>query len=309
MENVTALNDHAAAARPTSAVKTFENRRQEIQRKERLTGLVTIGLLTILFLWSFGVSEFFDGNRGADPLARMGRFLQLMNPNLRGEVLFEDSSTSGSLASWFYAMPLWLPALWQTLAIAIFSSVIGALIAIPVSMLASRNLVKQQMVCMVVRRILEAIRTLPDIIVALILVAAFGIGPLAGVITLSLSTIGRLGKLYSEVNENADMKVLESIRGCGGGWWQQIRYGLVPQAAPGYASYALLKFEGNIGGAAALGIVGAGGIGIELSRAITYTQFSDYLAILLMITILIFITDMVSEAIRHRLIGIQGGAI
>ena len=82
---------------------------------------------------------------------------------------------------------------------------------------------------------------------------------------------------------------------------------MIPQTAPDYASYALLKFEGNISGAAALGIVGAGGIGIELSRAITYTQFADYLAILLMITVLIFITDMLSEAIRHRLIGLRGG--
>ncbi len=309
MENVTAISSVQSGMGAAAVVKRFETRRSEIQRAERLSGLITIAVLSILFLWSFGVSEFFDGNRGADPLARIGRFLQLMNPNLQGDVLFEDSATSGSFASWFYAMPLWLPALWQTLAIAIFSSVLGSIIAIPVSMVASRNLISVPIVYGAVRRVLEAIRTLPDIIVALILVAAFGIGPLAGVITLTLSTVGRLGKLYSEVNESVDMKIPEAIKASGGGWWQQIRYGLVPQAAPGYASYALLKLEGNIGGAAALGIVGAGGIGIELARAITYTQFSDYLAILLMITVLIFLTDMLSEAIRHRLIGVQGGYV
>jgi len=309
MSEASVMTKPILVASSDPAVAKFEKRRHEIRRSERLSIFISIGLLTVLFVWSFSVSEFFDPNRGADPLARMGQFLQRMNPNLKAEVLFENSATPGSLSSWFYALPLWLPALWQTLAIAIFSSVVGAILAVPVAMMASRNLVPFPIVCGLVRRVLEAIRTLPDIIVALILVAAFGIGPLAGVITLSLSTIGRLGKLYSEINENADMRVLEAIKAGGGGWWQQIRYGLIPQAAPGYASYALLKFEGNIGGAAALGIVGAGGIGIELSRAITYTQFSDYLAILLMITVLIFITDMLSEAIRHRLIGVQGGVV
>lgn len=302
-------NANTYGATAGDAVQSFEDRRLAKKRRDRFTLFVAYAVLTALFLWSFTVSELFGSNRGADPLARMGLFLQQMNPDLRAEVLFEGSATQGSLASWFYAMPLWGPALWQTLAMAIFSSVIGAVVAVPVGLLASRNLIPVPIVCQSVRRVLEAIRTLPDIIVALILVAAFGIGPLAGVITLSLSTIGRLGKLYSEINENADMKVLESIRACGGGWWHQIRYGLFPQTAPAYASYALLKFEGNIGAAAALGIVGAGGIGIELSRAITYIQFADYLAIFLMITVLIFVIDMVSEAIRHRLIGGQGGLV
>ncbi|MEM9989881.1 MAG: ABC transporter permease subunit, partial [Pseudomonadota bacterium] len=188
---------------------------------------------------------------------------------------------------------------------AIFATILGAFISIPAALLCSRNLVPYAPLRAGVRRTLEAIRTLPDIIVAMILVAAFGIGPLAGVITIVLSTVGRLGKLFSEINENADMRQLEGIRSSGGNWWDQIRYGLFPQVAPGYASYAMLKFEGNISAAAALGIVGAGGIGIELARAITYTQFTDYLAILLMMTVLIFAIDIASEAIRHRLIGVK----
>lgn len=290
-----------------SVLSSFEQQRAQKKRQDRIVLSVSFLVLSALFVWSFSVSQLFSSNAGLDPLARIGQFLQQMNPNLRADVLFDDSATQGSLASWFYAMPLWLPALWQTLAMAIFASVVGAVVAVPVGVIASRNLVSIPFLCPVTRRVLEAIRTLPDIIVALILVAAFGIGPLAGVITLSLSTVGRLGKLYSEINENVDMRIPEAIKACGGTWWQQMRYGVIPQAAPGYASYALLKFEGNIGGAAALGIVGAGGIGIELSRAITYIQFADYLAIFLMITFLIFLTDMASELIRHRLIGVKGG--
>ena len=255
------------------AVSSFDDQRLLRRRQKRLGFVVAFVVLTALFIWSFHVSQVFGSNVGVDPLARIGRFLQLMNPNLQADSLFADSRTPGSFASWYYAMPLWGPALWQTLAMAIFSSVIGSVLAVPVGLLASRNLIPYPWVCQPVRRILEAIRTLPDIIVALILVAAFGIGPLAGVITLSLSTVGRLGKLYSEINESADMKVLESIRACGGTWWQQVRYGLLPQSAPAYASYALLKFEGNIGAAAALGIVGAGGIGIELKVAMDLFNF------------------------------------
>ncbi|MDO9246304.1 MAG: phosphonate ABC transporter, permease protein PhnE, partial [Phenylobacterium sp.] len=85
---------------------------------------------------------------------------------------------------------------------------------------------------------------------------------------------------------------------------RKIRIGVVPQVLPNYASYALIRLEGNVAAAAALGIVGAGGIGIELQRAITYTEFDTYLAILLLIVGMIFLIDMASEAIRHRLIGL-----
>jgi phosphonate transport system permease protein len=155
-----------------------------------------------------------------------------------------------------------------------------------------------------VRRTLEAIRTLPDLVLALILVAAFGAGPLAGVITLAISTMGSLGKLFSEINEEVDPRQLEGMRASGAGYAAMIRYGVVPQVLPNYTSYALIRLEGNLAGAAALGIVGAGGIGIELQRAITYTEFDTYLAILLLIVGMIFLIDIASEAIRHRLIGL-----
>jgi phosphonate transport system permease protein len=100
------------------------------------------------------------------------------------------------------------------------------------------------------------------------------------------------------------MRQVEAIRATGGGWWTQMRFGVLPQVLANHASYALLRLELNVGGAAALGIVGAGGIGIELSRAITFTQFDTYLALLLMIVGLIFVIDILSEDVRHRLLGL-----
>jgi phosphonate transport system permease protein len=156
-----------------------------------------------------------------------------------------------------------------------------------------------------VRRTLEIIRTLPDLIVALILVAAFGVGPLPGVIAIAFGTTASLGKLFSEVNETIDWRPVEAIKAAGGGWWAQVRFGVVPQVLPNHASYALMRLEVNVGAAAALGVVGAGGIGIELSRAITYTEFDTYLALLILIVGLIFLIDIGSELVRHNLIGLE----
>jgi phosphonate transport system permease protein len=117
-----------------------------------------------------------------------------------------------------------------------------------------------------------------------------------------------LGKLYSEANEAADMRPVEAVKAVGGSWWAQVRFGILPQVLPHYASYGLLRLEINVGGAAALGVVGAGGIGIELSRAITYTEFDTYFALLILIIGLIILIDLVSEAIRHRLIGLEATA-
>ena len=298
------------SASETSLVSNFELERRAMLRRRHIWTAFGFVVFGALFLWSFTISEFFGNDSTAEWMSRMATFVDRLNPNLQADTFFQDAETQGSFLSWYYGWRIWLAALWETLQIAIVSSALGAFLSVPVAFLTSRNLMPIASVRFVVRRILEAIRTLPDLIVALILVAAFGIGPLAGVITITLSTIGRLGKLYSEVNENADMRELEAVKASGGGWWQQVRYGIVPQVAPNYASYAMLKFEGNIGAAAALGIVGAGGIGIELSRAITYTLYTDYLAILLLITLMIFAIDMLSEHIRHRLIGVtQSSAV
>lgn len=293
-----------------SVVAAFETERTSILRRRRMGYAVAFLGVGATFLWSFTVSQIIGTPHSSDPLSRLGDFLARMNPNLKTETLLEDATTPGSFLSWFYGWRIWFDALWETLQIAIISSVLGAALAVPVAMMMSRNLMPISSVRFVLRRTLEAIRTLPDLIVALILVAAFGVGPLAGIITITLSTTARLGKLYSEVNENADMRQMEGVKAAGASWWSQVRYGIFPQVVPNYASYAMLKFEGNIGAAAALGIIGAGGIGIELSRAITYTLFADYLAILLLMTCMIFVIDMASEWIRHRLIGVSAsGAI
>lgn len=287
-----------------TAVEDFEALRRRTLRRQRLQALAGLLIFSAVLLVSFQRSQFFSSDIGGDPLGRIGTFLSRMIPDLEPQALAADSRTKGSLAWWFYDLPVWLKLGWQTVEMAIVATVLGAVGGLVASFLCARNLMPFAPVRFAVRRTLEAIRTLPDLILALILVAAFGVGPLAGVITLAISTVGSLGKLFAEINEEVDPRQLEAMEAAGVGPLSRIRYGVIPQVLPNYASYALIRLEGNLAGAAALGIVGAGGIGLELQRAITYTEFDTYLAILLLIIFMIFIIDIGSEALRHKLIGL-----
>lgn len=288
----------------TAAVEVFEQERRRVLRRRHAEALIGLLAFSALLALAFQRSEFFSADIGGDPLGRIGEFLARMVPDLKAEALLEDRQARGSLAWWYYDLPLWLRTGWQTVEMALIATTAGAAAACFAGFACARNLMPLAPVRFVVRRTLELIRTLPDLIVALILVAAFGVGPLAGVITLALSTFGSLGKLFAEVNEEVDPRPLEALEASGAGLARKIRYGVLPQVLPNYASYALLRLEGNVAAAAALGIVGAGGIGVELQRAITYTEFDTYLAILLLIVAMIFLIDIGSEQIRHRLIGL-----
>jgi phosphonate transport system permease protein len=291
------------AVRPDAAT-AFEAERRGLLLRWRLETLFWLILFSALLFVSLRASDFFAPASGGDPLARMGDFLNRMLPDLKAEALFENRATPGSFASWYYDVPLWLAAAWETVQMAVVGTAFGAAFALVLSFFASHRLTANPFVRHAVRRFLDVLRALPDLVLAIILAAAFGVGAVAGVLTIIISTTGSLGKLFSEANDNADLRQVEAMKATGAGWTAQMRYGVLPQVLPNHASYALLRLEGNLALAAALGIVGAGGIGIELQRAITYTEFDTYLAIFLMIVVMIFAIDMVSEAIRHRLAGL-----
>jgi phosphonate transport system permease protein len=277
-----------------AVVSAFEAERRRLLHRQWIRALLGVGITSVILGLSFHQSQFFDPEIGANPLGRILEFLARMAPHLRTEVLLEGREVDGSLASWFYDLPGWLAALWETIEIAVVATVFGAVAAVFASFLCARNLMPWAPMRFLVRRLLEAIRTVPDLIMALILVAAFGAGATAGVITLTIATLGGLGKLFAEINEEVDPRQLEMLDAAGAGPFSKIRFGVLPQV--------LLRLEINVAAAAALGIVGAGGIGLELQRAITYTEFSTYLAILLLMVLVIFVIDMTSEAIRHNLL-------
>ena len=213
------------------------------------------------------------------------------------------SNLGGDIAEWYWGFNYWMRLLVETILMGFVGTVLGGVIALLMCFPASRNLVENTGIYFAARRALEFLRTVPELVFALIFVFAFGLGPFAGVLAIAVHTAGSLGKLFAEVNENADPRPIEGVRAAGGNWPMVMRLGVVPQALPNYASYMLLRFEINVRGASALGIVGAGGIGEDLYVAIRQFEYTDISAIMLLLIITTSITDIICETIRHRLIG------
>ncbi len=203
---------------------------------------------------------------------------------------------------WYWGLRRWSLQLGQTLLIAYVGTMTGAVLGLVGGVLASRNITPSRTLRFAAIRVLEFDRTVPDIVFALIFVVAFGLGPLAGVLAITLHTAGTLGKLFAEVIENIDMKPVEGVQGAGGTWLSQIRFGVLPQVVSYLASYTLLRFEVNVRGAAVIGFVGAGGIGQELIVAIRKFYYSDVSAILLMLLVCVMLIDVASERLRGRLL-------
>lgn len=208
-----------------------------------------------------------------------------------------------NIAEWFWGWRKWLRMLGETILISYVGTLIGAVIAFGLNFFAAQNTSPRPWLRFIVKRLLEFARTVPGIVFALIFVIAFGLGPMAGVLAIAIHSTGALGKLFSEIVENADMKPVEGLRSTGASWLACMRFAVLPQVSAGYASYALLRFEINVREASVMGFVGAGGIGQELVVAIRKFYYSDVSAILLTIIATVFIIDIGTGWLRGRLFG------
>jgi phosphonate transport system permease protein len=207
------------------------------------------------------------------------------------------------IGEWFWGWHKWLKMLGETILISYVGTLAGAVLAFALNFLAAENTSPAPWLRFVVRRLLEFARTVPGIVFALIFVIAFGLGPMAGVLAIAIHSTGALGKLFSEIVENADMKPVEGVRSTGASWLSCMRFAVLPQVTAGYASYALLRFEINVREASVMGFVGAGGIGQELVVAIRKFYYSDVSAILVTIIVTVFVIDIVTGWLRGRLFG------
>ena len=206
-------------------------------------------------------------------------------------------------AEWFWGWKKWLALMGETLLMAYVGTLLGAGAALALCFLASKNITPNNTVVFATRRFLEFSRTVPEMVFALIFVVAFSLGPLPGILALAIHTTGALGKLFAEVVENIDMKPVDGVISTGGTWLHKVRFAVLPQVASNFASYALLRFEINVRGAAVLGFVGAGGIGQTLLEVIRKFYYADISALLVMIIATVMLIDAITERIRHRLLG------
>src|SRR5580704_7461940 len=201
------------------------------------------------------------------------------------------------------SLPLYLHALGETLSIALLGTTLAAVFAFPVSLLAAKNIVPSNVFRFPIRRFLDTIRGVDTLIWALVWINVVGLGPFAGVLAIALSDFGALGKLFSEAIEGADKKQVEGVRASGGNALHAIRFGLMPQVFPVIAGQMLYFFESNTRSTTIIGIVGAGGIGLQLAEQIRVLEWQKVSFLILMILIAVAAIDWISSRLRFAIIG------
>ncbi len=194
-------------------------------------------------------------------------------------------------------------ALLETVAMAFIGTTLAAIMAFPIAFLAAKNTFPFGLARFGVRRFMDVLRGIDQLIWALIFVRAVGLGPLAGIMAITISDTGTLAKLFSESIENIEKKPAEGLRAAGANNTQTLRFAIIPQVVPMFLSSALYMFESNIRSATILGIVGAGGIGFQLSDRIRAHQWEEACFILILILITVACIDWLSKNLRMWLIG------
>jgi phosphonate transport system permease protein len=255
--------------------------------RHRATVIGIISLLLGLFAFGFWRLEF-SFQKVLAGFGQLGSLLWLMLP-----------PDPGSWAKFF----TFLNALAETVAIAFLGTLLAALIAFPIGLIAARNTTINRLVQFASRRLLDGIRGIDTLIWALLWINVVGLGPFAGVLAIMTSDIGTFGKLFSEAIEAADKKPVEGIASTGGSRLNRIRFGILPQVFPVLAGQVLYFFESNTRSGTIIGIVGAGGIGLHLAEQIRTLEWQAVSFLVIMILIMVAIIDAVSARLRSSIIG------
>ena len=240
------------------------------------------GVIAVVFLlWSFqGVG--FNFVKLGEGTVNMGEFIARLFP--------PDFSKLGLIVE----------LLIETVQMAIVGTALGAVLSLFIAFAAASTLAPRW-VYYPARWTMNVIRAVPDLVFALMFVSAVGLGPFAGILAMTLGSLGSIGKIYAEAMESVDHGPMVAMRSVGASQRQVIQYGVLPQAAPLLVSYTLLLFEGNVRGATILGLVGAGGIGLELTTAMRMYDYGHLSAIIICIIIVVTVIDQGSAYIRRRI--------
>ena len=273
--------------RPEETAAVLQRHRDLFDETWRSRALALVGpfgfvAFTIFAVWWLAIPF----NQILQGLASLAKFVALMFP----------PSTGGHL-------DLLLKAMGETLAIAFLGTLTASVFAFPVSFLAASNTTPSGLIRFVVRRCLDVIRSVDALIWALVFVGVVGLGPFAGILAIAVSDTGALGKLFSEAIESADARGRESVLASGGTGSVAVRFGLLPQVLPIIAGQVLYYIESNVRSATIIGIVGAGGIGLQLSEQIRTYDFDQVAFAVIMILITVAIIDWISGKLRFAIIG------
>ena len=190
----------------------------------------------------------------------------------------------------------------ETVQMAVAGTFLALLVAFPVGFLAARNTTPHPLVYRIIRTVLNFLRTIPDLALGLLFVAAVGLGAFAGTMALAIHTATVLGKLLSESVENIDEGVVEAIRTTGAGYSQILSFAVLPQILPDLISFTLYRLETNIRAASVLGLIGAGGIGYLMNASFRTFQYQEAAAIVLVLIALVVLVDYLSSRMRNMVV-------
>lgn len=256
------------------------------RRALMIRGGIAAGAATLVFaLWWTG---FFDLSRLLEGVSKLGWLLQFMFPPAHN--------------GWLGEFALGLA---ETLAMAFLGTLIAAVVAVPIGFLGAKNVVPNWLFHFSLRRVLDGVRGIDTLIWALIFVNVVGLGPFAGILAIAVADVGVLSKLFAEAIENVDRRPIEGVRATGANALKTYRFGYLPQVLPVFLSTTLYWFESNTRSATILGVVGAGGIGQQLSDRIRANNWDEVMFIVLMILATVYVIDLVSRWLRVRIIGRQ----
>jgi len=258
----------------------------QLQLNRRMSYFLTLLIVGLLFIWSISTIHVDSISNNGAKIAK-NILVGLLQPDW---TLLFNATTGG--------IPYLLI---ETMAIAFLGTIVGAFLAIPLAFLSAPNIVPKP-IAFVVRLLLIVIRTIPAIVYGLMFIRVTGQGPFAGVLTMSLTSIGMLSKLYVDVIEDLDKSVLESMEALGCTLMEKIRFGIWPQLTALFLSIVIYRFDMNLRDATVLGLVGAGGIGAPLIFAMNAYKWSEVGAILIGLIFLILIVEYVSNRMRTKLV-------
>jgi phosphonate transport system permease protein len=262
----------------------------------RTANWLMVILVVAILASSFHGAHMQDMHKLVDNSANTGEYLKdYLRPDF------------GAPAHWtwdaFLASDLYkyLSAMLQTLQIAVWGTAMSIVLAVPISFLCARNIAPAWIV-QPMRGLIALLRAFPDIVLGTAFLVAVGPGALAGVLALTLNNTGTLSKLFSEAVEAIEAAPVEGVRATGGGRLHEIVWGVIPQVAPLWTSFALYRFESNARSATVLGLIGAGGIGQLLFDNLNSFAYRQTSAIALIIVVAVTLIDILSQQIRKRLL-------
>lgn len=264
---------------------TIEKQLQAHPRNMRYVLTLTV-IIIALFAWSLAAVNLKDINQSGLKIAQ-NIITGILNPDLN--LLLSVSKQSV------------LYLLVETVAIAFLGTIVGAVLSVPLAFLAASNIVPKP-VAWLTRLLLIFIRTIPALVYGLMFIRVSGPGPFSGVMTIGITSVGMLSKLYVDAIEELDTKVLESMTSIGCTTFEKVRYGILPQLMSLFLSETIYRFDINMREASILGLVGAGGIGAPLIFAMNGYKWNQVGAILIGLVILILIIEWMSNKLRTKLV-------